>query len=131
MQVICPVYQDYTDFPYPYKKLMSSFEDEYQLPKGFNQAIRKANSALYGAKKRQSRFKFGKGKLIVRSQNKTEGITLTDELPLKTKLTDDFYIDPELLTKLDFCDKFSINETSMKISNDELGVEVVIAKILK
>jgi hypothetical protein len=131
MQVICPTYKEYTDFPYPYKKLIASFEDEYSLPKEFHYAVRKANSALYGAKKKQSHFKFGKKKLIVKSKNDSSGITLTDELSIKTTVKDEFYIDPELLSKLDFCDKFSINDTSMKISSDKLGVEVVIAKIMK
>jgi hypothetical protein len=131
MQVICPVYREYKKFPYPYKKIMANFKGEYQLPKEFHQAVKKANSALYGAKKKQSRFKFSKGKLIVRSKNDTSGITLTDELSIKSNLKDEFYIDPELLSKLDFCDRFSINDTSMKISNEDLGVEVVVAKIMK
>ncbi len=131
MQIVCPIYKDYEKFPYPYKKLLASFDDEYQLPKEFHYAVRKANSALYGAKKKQSHFKFDKKKLIIKSKNDSSGITLTDELSIKSNLKDEFYIDPELLSKLDFCNKFSINDTSIKIMNEDLGVEVAIAKILK
>jgi hypothetical protein len=131
MQIICPVYREYDKFPYPYKKLLANFEDEYQLPKEFHYAVKKANSALYGAKKKQSHFKFGKKKLIIKSKNDSSGIMLTDELSIKSNLKDEFYIDPELLSKLDFCNKFSVNDTSIKIMNDDLGVEVAIAKILK
>jgi hypothetical protein len=131
MQIICPVYREYDKFPYPYKKLLANFEDEYQLPKEFHYAVKKANSALYGAKKKQSHFKFGKKKLVIKSRNDSSGIMLTDELSVKSNLKDEFYIDPELLSKLDFCNKFSVNDTSIKIMNDDLGVEVAIAKILK
>ncbi len=131
MQIICPVYNEYEKFPYPYKKLLANFKDEYQLPKEFHYAVKKANSALYGAKKKQSHFKFGKKKLVIKSRNESSGIMLTDELSVKSNLKDEFYIDPELLSKLDFCNKFSINDTSIKIMNDDLGVEVAIAKILK
>ena len=131
MQIVCPVYKEYDKFPYPYKKLLASFEDEYQLPKEFSYAVKKANSALYGSKKKQSHFKFDKKKLIVKSKNDSSGITLTDELSIKSNLKDEFYIDPELFSKLDFCNKFSVNDTSIKIMNDDLGVEVAIAKILK
>ncbi len=131
MQIVCPVYKEYKEFPYPYKKLLASFEDEYQLPKEFHYAVRKANSALYGAKKKQSHFKFDKKRLIIKSKNDSSGITLTDELSIKSNLKDEFYLDPELLAKLDFCNKFSINDTSVKITNEGLGVEVAIAKILK
>jgi hypothetical protein len=131
MHVTCPIYKEYKRFPYPYKKLLASFEDEYQLPKEFPQAVKKANSALYGAKRKQSHLKFNDKKLIVRSKNDTSGITLTDELSIKSNLKDEFYLDPELLSNLDFCNKFSVNDNSIKIMNEDLGVEVAIAKILK
>ena len=131
MQIICPIYKEYNKFPYPYKKLLANFEDEYQLPKEFHYAVKKANSALYGSKKKQSHFRFSNKKLIVKSKNDNSGITLTDEISIKSNLKDEFYIDPELFSKLDFCNGFSVNDTSIKIMNEDLGVEVAIAKILK
>ena len=131
IQVVCPFYKDYSKFPYPYKKLLKEFGDEFDLPKDFHYAMKKANSTLHGSKTNLSQFTFKKDSLTVKTKNKSSGIALTDSLTIKSNLKDEFYIDVELLSKYDFCKKFSVNETSMKLINEDLGIEIVIAKTLK
>jgi hypothetical protein len=131
IQVVCPFYKDYNKFPYPYKKLMKDFEDEFDLPKDFHHAMKKANSTLHGSKTKLSQFEFKDGSLVIKTKNKSSGITLTDSIEIESDLKDNFYIDVELLSKYDFCKKLSINDTSIKLMNKELGVEVVVAKTQK
>jgi len=131
IQVVCPLYKDYKKFPYPYKTLLADFKDEYDLPKEFHYASKKANSALYGTKTKLSQFIFKDNSLTIKSKSKTSGISLTDTLSINSNLNDEFYLDPELLSKYDFCKKFSVNDTGFKLVAEDLGIEIVIAKTLK